>query len=59
MKASNCTKMNSSQGYQTEFVTERDILIIDHMEGGKIFYLIVLALFLLEKNSSARGMEQC
>lgn len=51
--------MNSSQGYQTEFVTERDILIIDHMEGGKIFYLIVLALFLLEKNSSARGMEQC
>lgn len=36
MKASGYTKMNSSLGYQKEFVTQSDILIIDHMEGGKI-----------------------
>ena len=28
--------MNSFLGYQTDFITLGDILIIDHMEGGKI-----------------------
>lgn len=63
--------MNSFLGYQTDFVTQGDILIIDHMEGGKIqkyilyIYqdklldpLIVSAPFLLEKNCSAREIEQ-
>lgn len=36
MKASSYTKMNSFLGYQTDFITQGDILIIDHMEGGKI-----------------------
>ena len=28
--------MNSFLGYQTDFINQGDILIIDHMEGGKI-----------------------
>ena len=51
MKASSYTKMNSSLGYQTDFVTQGDILIIDDMEGGKIqkyiLYIYIKITFLI------------
>ena len=51
MKASSYTKMNSSLGYQTDFVTQGDILIIDGMEGGKIqkyiLYIYIKISFLI------------
>ena len=48
MKASSYTKMNSSLGYQTDFVTQGDILIIDDMEGGKIQkYILYIYIYIL------------
>ena len=51
MKASSYTKMNSFLGYQTDFVTQGDILIIDDMEGGKIqkyiLYIYIKITFLI------------
>ena len=51
MKASSYTKMNSSLGHQTDFITQGDILIIDGMEGGKIqkyiLYIYIKISFLI------------